>query len=203
MDDVERRPFAFGAGDVAGLESRGRGAGRIAAIVSRPATVFYKFGTGFVIMEDNTESGQGRNCNGEFFFIAIPAFFICVFVRNSISMTSQKMKTRKTLPKIPAWLPDTSISVCRQYVKCGRRNCRCASGRREDRHLAHYAFWRECGHLRKHYLQPAVAHQLAELISKRRQRRRSERAERERALAQWRELRQATRHQEALLKSYK
>ena len=56
--------------------------------------------------------------------------------------------------KIPKLKPDElpgSIHI--QWVKCGKKNCKCASGNREDRHKAHYRFWRdEAGKLRKTYV---------------------------------------------------
>lgn len=52
---------------------------------------------------------------------------------------------QKQLPKIDL-LPG---SVCLQRVRCGKSNCRCASG---HLHEAYYRFWREDGRLRKAYV---------------------------------------------------
>jgi hypothetical protein len=40
--------------------------------------------------------------------------------------------------------------VCMQWVRCGRPNCRCTSGRLHGPY--HYLFWREQGRLRKQYI---------------------------------------------------
>src|SRR5215470_14403096 len=52
------------------------------------------------------------------------------------------------LPKIEL-LPGT---VQAQEVRCGKPNCRCASGKP---HKAYYRFWREKGKLRKVYVRRA------------------------------------------------
>jgi hypothetical protein len=51
---------------------------------------------------------------------------------------------------LPKMLPGV---VCRQWVRCGRPNCRCARGRLHGPY--HYRFWREGGRLRKAYIRPA------------------------------------------------
>ena len=56
-------------------------------------------------------------------------------------------KNGGTLPKTGA--------VCRQWVRCGRPNCRCARG--EPHGPYHYLFWREGGRLHKRYVRVADA----------------------------------------------
>lgn len=73
--------------------------------------------------------------------------------------------TLKTLPKtcqresakamsgsaVPA--PMLPGAVCEQWKRCGKSNCRCASGNKEDLHGPYYyRFWREEGRLRKAYV---------------------------------------------------
>jgi hypothetical protein len=53
----------------------------------------------------------------------------------------------ETLPKM---LPGT---VCVQWVRCGRANCRCARGELHGPY--HYRIWREDGKIRKTYVGPA------------------------------------------------
>jgi hypothetical protein len=43
--------------------------------------------------------------------------------------------------------------LCPQWVRCGRRNCHCASGNLHGPYF--YLFWREQGRLRKRYVKPA------------------------------------------------
>ncbi len=56
-----------------------------------------------------------------------------------------KREARKTLPK--------TGSVCMQWVRCGRPNCRCARGELHGPY--YYRFWREDGRLRKAYIKQA------------------------------------------------
>src|SRR5262245_40164378 len=51
---------------------------------------------------------------------------------------------------LPKTLPG---AVCLQWVRCGRRNCRCARRRLHGPYF--YRFWREGGRLRKAYVRPA------------------------------------------------
>jgi hypothetical protein len=54
------------------------------------------------------------------------------------------------MPKLlPKMLPG---EVHEQRVKCGKSNCRCATG---ERHLAFYRFWTEDGRQRKAYVRRA------------------------------------------------
>lgn len=56
-------------------------------------------------------------------------------------------KTPKPLPKT---LPGV---VLPQMVRCGKPNCKCASGQKDDLHGPYYyRFWREDGRLRKQYV---------------------------------------------------
>lgn len=57
--------------------------------------------------------------------------------------------TTKTSDSLPKTLPGV---VCRQWVKCGRRNCRCGHGQLHGPYF--YRFWRENGRLRKVYVRP-------------------------------------------------
>jgi hypothetical protein len=56
-------------------------------------------------------------------------------------------ETAETLPKMVAG------GVYVQWVRCGRPNCRCASGRPHGPYT--YRFWREDGRLRKRYVKQA------------------------------------------------
>jgi len=58
-----------------------------------------------------------------------------------------KTKSEKMLPKI---LP---AAVCAQFVRCGKPDCRCASGKLHGPYF--YCFWREGGRLRKAYIPKA------------------------------------------------
>ncbi len=61
-----------------------------------------------------------------------------------------KNKTENLLPKIEG-------SVHRQYVRCGKQNCKCARG---ELHGAYYHFVRVGGRLRKRYLKPHEVEQV-------------------------------------------
>lgn len=59
-------------------------------------------------------------------------------------------------------------SIQKQYVKCGKKNCKCLSGKREDRHVAHYRFWRdEAGKLQKSYVKRSELEAVQEVIGRR------------------------------------
>lgn len=80
-------------------------------------------------------------------------------------------------------LPQTTMfkgSVHLQRRRCGKPTCRCASGRPEDAHVAHYHFWREGGRLRKRYLKAGEVEPTRERCN---QRQIEERAMREAASA--------------------
>jgi hypothetical protein len=53
------------------------------------------------------------------------------------------------------------FSVCAQYVKCGKPNCKCASGRLHGPYFA--IFWKEDGRIRKRYVRLADVEQMREL----------------------------------------
>ena len=60
-----------------------------------------------------------------------------------------RLKT-KSSEKLPKMLP---AAVCAQYVRCGKSNCKCASGLLHGPY--HYCFWREGGKLKKAYVRKA------------------------------------------------
>jgi hypothetical protein len=91
-------------------------------------------------------------------------------------------ETDELLPKTP--LPGV---VCKQWVRCGRPNCRCARGRPHGPYS--YRFWREGGRLRKQYVRPE---ELEEVLGRCEARRRARR-ETKAAWAEWRELLAAVR----------
>lgn len=53
----------------------------------------------------------------------------------------------KSQEPLPNFLPGV---VCKQFVRCGRSNCRCAAGELHGPYF--YRFWREGGRLRKAYV---------------------------------------------------
>jgi hypothetical protein len=72
-------------------------------------------------------------------------------MRESLPKTDGK--TGKTSKMRLAELLDLPGSIHIQYVRCGRPNCRCASGRRECWHGPHfYYFYRLEGKNRKRYV---------------------------------------------------
>jgi len=60
-----------------------------------------------------------------------------------------KTKSANSLPKIEP-LPG---SVCRQYIRCGRSNCKCANGMLHGPY--YYRFWYVGGRLHKSYVKKA------------------------------------------------
>ena len=59
------------------------------------------------------------------------------------------MKKRKPLPKNLRY----GGAVIEEYKKCGKANCRCVSGLREDLHGPYYyRFFRDLGTLRREYI---------------------------------------------------
>ena len=94
-------------------------------------------------------------------------------------------RRRSRYPKwyrIPWLLPgELPGSVHIQYVKCGKPNCKCASGRREDKHPAYYRFWRDdAGKLCKAYVKRSELKVVREAIERRNARLRRQRTERNR-----------------------
>jgi Family of unknown function (DUF6788) len=96
-------------------------------------------------------------------------------------------KSDKMLPKnLPA-------SVCAQYVRCGKRGCRC--GRGELHGPYHYCFWREGGRLRKAYIKKADVEQVRNTCMKLK----NYMQQNEKARQQWRGLQALTRLVEGIL----
>ena len=81
------------------------------------------------------------------------------------------------IPKLePGELPG---SIQAQYVKCGKPNCKCASGKKKDRHKAYYRFWRDdAGKLRKAYVKRSELEEVKFAIERRNVRLRWQRAKR-------------------------
>lgn len=75
-------------------------------------------------------------------------------------------KLGESLPKTVA-APAYRFAVCAQYVKCGKTNCRCASGQSHGPYYA--AFWKEKGRIRKRYIRLADVEQMRELSEQPRQ----------------------------------
>lgn len=69
-------------------------------------------------------------------------------------------KTGKSLHKIVT-TPARRFAVCAQYVKCGKPNCKCASGQSHGPYFA--AFWKENGRMCKRYIRLADVEQMREL----------------------------------------
>lgn len=63
--------------------------------------------------------------------------------------------------------PVYRFSVCAQYVKCGKSNCKCALGQPHGPYFA--AFWKENGRIRKRYIRLADVEQMRELSEQPRQ----------------------------------
>ena len=90
----------------------------------------------------------------------------------------------KALPKMLAG------AVCRQWVKCGKSNCRCAHGQPHGPY--HYRFFRQGGKLRKRYVNPANVNKVRAQCETRRQHRRQLSASHD----EWRRLAGAVRQVE-------
>lgn len=94
----------------------------------------------------------------------------------------QRRRTR--YPKwyrIPEVLPgELKGSLHAEYVRCGKANCRCASGREDDRHGPYwYRYWRdEDGTLRKAYVSRKDLDRVRQAIARRRGRLAMDRARR-------------------------
>lgn len=83
-------------------------------------------------------------------------------------------------------LPKTRIvSLCLQWVRCGKPNCRCATSELHGPY--HYLFWREDGRLRKRYVPKGEVEAVRAVIAERREFLWLEREARKRARAVWRE----------------
>jgi hypothetical protein len=66
-----------------------------------------------------------------------------------------KTKSENLLPKI---LP---AAVCPQFVRCGKPDCRCISGKLHGPYF--YCFWREDGKLKKAYIRKADVDRVRDL----------------------------------------
>ncbi len=79
-----------------------------------------------------------------------------------------------------SWLEEGELpgSIQPQYVRCGKENCKCSSGRREDRHVVYYRFWTEDGKRRKQYVSRQNLRSTIEQIERRRERLKRQRSSR-------------------------
>lgn len=91
-----------------------------------------------------------------------------------------KNKTEKALPKM---LPG---AVCRQRVRCGKPNCKCARGQLHGAY--YYHFVRVGGRLRKRYLKPNEVAAVKAACKARREDEKSKRIETRQAQQSIREL---------------
>lgn len=71
-------------------------------------------------------------------------------------------------------------SICEQYVRCGRANCRCARGELHGPY--YYRFYRENGQLKKEYLKCQNHQKEISVALEKRQRTRQARQERQTVL---------------------
>jgi hypothetical protein len=88
---------------------------------------------------------------------------------------------RNPLPKTAPDEGDRLKGVVRpQWVRCGKPNCRCASGERADLHGPYYyRFWREGGRLRKRYVPRKEVEAVRSACRRRQEEQRAERARRD------------------------
>ena len=92
------------------------------------------------------------------------------------------MTKTESVNQLPKILPG---SVQKQFKKCGKPNCRCASGQLHGPY--YYHFVRANGKPKKRYLRADDAKQVDAACQRRRC---DEKAQRERSQASWKELRQ-------------
>ena len=79
------------------------------------------------------------------------------------------------MAKVAKALPKTgSVSVCPQWVRCGKPGCRCVRGELHGPY--HSLFWREAGRLRKRYVRAADVAALTLATQQHRNRLRQQRA---------------------------
>ena len=64
-------------------------------------------------------------------------------------------------------LPKSAAAVCPQWVRCGKRGCRCARGELHGPYS--YLFWRSGGRLRKRYVRLADASAVEEATRRQRE----------------------------------
>jgi hypothetical protein len=72
---------------------------------------------------------------------------------------ARSKKPSESLHKIVK-TPAYRFSVCAQYVKCGKPNCKCALGQSHGPYFA--AFWKQNGRIRKRYIKLADVEQMRE-----------------------------------------
>lgn len=100
------------------------------------------------------------------------------------------MKTSsKTLHKIDP-LPG---SVCIQFVRCGRPNCRCRTGQENLHGPYFYHFWREKGRLKKRYVKASQVEVVRAACNQRREDDQEYRLMQAVAAGKWRLIRDAVR----------
>ncbi len=95
-------------------------------------------------------------------------------------MSSDRLRPQnaRTLPKT-----ETASALCRQWVRCGRRGCRCAGGELHGPYI--YLFWREAGRLRKRYVRQSDAALLLCAYAEEREQRRQTRSEVAAGVREW------------------
>jgi len=93
----------------------------------------------------------------------------------------------ETLESLPKMLPGT---VCVQWQKCGRKNCRCTRGELHGPYF--FRFWREDGKLRKAYVKRSEL----ETVRKQCAARQQQRLQLRQGLNDWRNLRDLVREHE-------
>lgn len=101
----------------------------------------------------------------------------------------------ESLPKIVS-APAYRFAVCAQYVKCGKPNCKCASGQHHGPYFA--AFWKQNGRIHKRYIRLADVEQMRELSDEPRQLRRDI----SKCKSYMRQLRALVREYEELVKEF-
>jgi hypothetical protein len=97
-------------------------------------------------------------------------------------MQTVETKIEKPLPKI---VP-LQGSVCPQFRRCGKPNCRCAKGELHGAYF--YRFWREGVKLRKQYIPRSQVEQVRAACAAYRAEREKERLQREQGWQTFREL---------------
>lgn len=71
-------------------------------------------------------------------------------------------------------------SIHQQPVKCGKRSCKCRSGKLSDMHSAYYRYWRDDkGKLQKAYVKKTDVHRVIAGIAQRKARLKAERKKRD------------------------
>lgn len=96
-----------------------------------------------------------------------------------MTVIAPELKERDMLPKTAA------VSLCVQWKRCGKPNCRCAAGNPHGPYW--YLFWREDGRLTKRYVRRDDVAVVRGTLAEHRQRRWLHREEHRRSLSVWRE----------------